>query len=110
VHALQRMEQENAWVRRPPQWLANPLDKSLARIAWVSFFMLLPLLRRLPGLQGRLHASLFQNIMSCTLPYNRLHAAVRASPFVWLLLLAGVFMVARVVLGSAWRLLAALAA
>lgn len=97
-------------MRRPAQWVSDPLDKSLARIAWVSFFMLLPLLRRLPGLQGRVHASLFQNIMSNTLPYNRLHAAVRASPFVWLLLLTGAALAARVVLGLAWRLLAALAA
>eukprot|EP00775_Hariotina_reticulata_P008371 gene8371-8555_t len=86
VHALQRMEEENAWVRRPAQPLKDPLDKSLARVAWISCFMLLPALRLLPGLRRVVHASVFQNIMSTTIPYNQLHLGVRTSP----LLLCGV--------------------
>jgi hypothetical protein len=89
VHALQRMEEENSWVRRPPNLMKDPLPKTLARFAWISFFMLLPLLRLLPGMKRAVHASLFQTIMSTTIPYDRLQTAIRLAPFVWAGLLAG---------------------
>jgi hypothetical protein len=104
------MEEENAWVRRPPQWTKDPLDKSLARVAWISFFMLLPLLRKLPGMKRVVHASMFQNIMSSTLPYNSLHAAVRAAPFVWVGLLAGVVVAGRAAFVAATAVVATLMA
>lgn len=88
VHALQRMEEENSWVRRPPQLFKDPLPKTLARVAWISFFMLLPLLRLLPGMKRAVHASLFQTIMSTTIPYNRLQTLIRLAPFVWAGLIA----------------------
>jgi hypothetical protein len=104
AHALQHMEVESAWVRQPPRLLRDPLDKTLARVAWLSFFALLPLLRRLPALRRRLHASLFQNIMSTTLPYDRLHAAIRAAPFVWVGLLAGLLWAGKAVAAAALAL------
>lgn len=107
AHALQHMEEENAWVRRPPQWGKDPLDKSLARVAWISFFILLALTRMLPGMKRVVHASLFQNIMSSTLPYNTLHTAVRAAPLVWAALLAGLFVAARAVFVGVTALVAA---
>lgn len=84
------MEEENSWVRRPARIFQDPLDKTLARFAWISFFMLLPLLRLLPGMKQYVHASLFQTIMSTTIPYNKLHRAIRVAPFVVLGLLGGV--------------------
>ena len=104
------MEEENAWVRRPPQWGKDPLDKSLARVAWISFFMLLPLLRVLPipGLRRTVHASLFQNIMSSTVPYDSLHRAVRVAPLVWGVLLAVVVVAVRGLFMAAMDLVAAM--
>lgn len=107
VHALQHMEEENAWVRRPPQLTRDPLDKTLARVCWISFFMLLPLLRQLPWMRRYVHASLFQNIMSSTLAYNKLHMAVRLAPFVWGGLLAGLFAMVRLLVRVATSWLAA---
>jgi hypothetical protein len=106
VHALQRMEEENAWVRRPAQPLKDPLDKSLARAAWISFFLLLPALRLLPGMKHVVHASLFQNIMSTTVPYNNLHMAIRAAPLLLCCVLAALgAAVKAVVVGLMSRLL-----
>ncbi|KAF8058421.1 kmo [Scenedesmus sp. PABB004] len=107
VHALQRMEEENSWVRRPADLLRDPPAKTLARVAWVSFFCLLPLARLVPGLRRAVHASLFQTIMSTTVGYDRLHAAIRAAPaalaaLVWALVSAGGWLAAR-----AWALAAA---
>eukprot|EP00879_Flechtneria_rotunda_P010881 GHRR01011371.1.p1 GENE.GHRR01011371.1~~GHRR01011371.1.p1 ORF type:complete len:507 (+),score=143.33 GHRR01011371.1:1002-2522(+) len=89
VHALQHMEQETAWIRRPPKLFQDPLDKTLARIAWTSFFILLPLLRLIPGVSRAIHASMFQNIISTTTPYDKLHNVVRVSPIALGLVLAG---------------------
>lgn len=100
VHALQYMEEENAWVRRPPHWGQDPLDKSLARVAWLSFFMLLPLLRVVPGMKRGVHVSLFQNIMSSTMPYDALHRAVRVAPLVWAGVVAVVVAAARAVFAA----------
>jgi hypothetical protein len=103
VHALQRMEEENSWVRRPANLLKDPLPKTLARVAWISFFMLLQLLLLLPGMKRAVHASLFQTIMSTTIPYNRLQTAIRVAPLVWAGMLAavvvGVKQLVRVALG-----------
>lgn len=93
-------------MRRPPRWLSDPLDKSLARVCWVSFFMLLPLLRALPGMKGVVHASMFQNIMSTTTPYNTLHTLVRVAPLVWVALLAGGVVAARAVFAGGAAVLA----
>ena len=82
------MEAENAWVRRPASLFKDPLSITAIRIAWISFFMLLPLLRLVPGLRGQVHRSLFQTIMATAVPYNRLHTLVTAAPLVWLGIIA----------------------
>jgi hypothetical protein len=81
VHALQRMEEENAWVRRPMLLGQEPWHMTLARACWVSFFLLLPLARKALPKAG-IPRSLFQAIMSNTTPYNKLHWVVRAAPLV----------------------------
>jgi hypothetical protein len=97
------MEAENAWVRRPASLLKDPLSITAIRIAWVSFFLLLPLMRVMPGLSSQVHRSLFQTIMSTAVPYDRLHALVYAAPLVWLGLMAGVVAAVK----GAWAGLAA---
>ncbi len=97
VHALQHMEQESAWVRRPARLLSDPLSATAARVAWLCFFCLLPLARALPGGRRLVHASLFQNIMSTTLPYDWLHAAIRIAPLIMTALLVLAVALARAV-------------
>jgi hypothetical protein len=81
------MEAENAWVRASPR-LQDTFPAWLHRMCWVSFYTLLPLLRLLPIGRRYIYRSLFQTIMANNMRYDRLHAAVKAAPFVWALLLA----------------------
>lgn len=99
VHALQDMEYENAWVRRPLLLFKEPMRMTLARLCWMSFILLLPLLRVLLP-RGIVHKSLFQTIMANTTPYNTLHTFIRVSPFIW----AGIMATLTAAVRSALRL------
>jgi hypothetical protein len=81
------MEAENAWVRAAPR-LGDSISTWVHRVRWISFYALLPLLRLLPLGQHMIHRSLFQTIMANNLRYDRLHAAVKAAPAVWAVLMA----------------------
>ena len=97
MNAVQHMEQGGAWERRPAHLLSGPLSATAARVAWLCFCCLRPPVRGLPGGRRLVHASLFQNIMSTTLPYDWLHAAIRVAPLIMTALLVLAVALARAV-------------
>ncbi len=107
ARALQRIEEDNAWARRPAPRRpgGEPLSASYARVAWGATAVLLAAAAALP-LPAPLRArrSLFEAIMATTAPYNTLRAGLLAAPVLVAGLLFGGAAAAR------WAVLAATAA
>jgi 2-polyprenyl-6-methoxyphenol hydroxylase-like FAD-dependent oxidoreductase len=118
AHALQLIEEENAWVRRPAAPGREPLRMTYMRVAWACAAALLAaahaMLAALPGpLAARapqLSPSLFENVMATAAPYDALHWAVRAAPLVAAALLWGAVAAALAVVRTAVRALLMVAA
>lgn len=108
AHALQRIEEENAWARRPPAPGREPARMTYMRAAWGCAALLLAAAAALPrpGGRGWVPASLFENVMAATAPYDRLHWMVRAAPPAAALLAGGAAWAAWAGAAAALRLLA----
>jgi len=97
AHALQRIEEENAWVRRPAAFGQEPLRMSYMRVAWACTMLLLAAAHAvfgwLPtgggGSRVGPAASLFENVMATSAPYNKLRVFICAAPVACVLLAAG---------------------
>jgi hypothetical protein len=118
VHALQRIEEENAWVRRPAAPGKEPARMTYMRVAWACTVLLLAAAHKLLGAgpdgRPRVPASLFENVMATTAPYDRLHWVIRAAPLALaaaaVALIAGGVAAGRVLLSGAAALAAQLGA
>jgi 2-polyprenyl-6-methoxyphenol hydroxylase-like FAD-dependent oxidoreductase len=107
VHALQRIEEENAWVRRPAAPGREPARMTYMRVGWAATVLLLAAAHAALPRGVRPAASLFENVMGTTAPYDRLRWAICAAPVVCAALAAGAALalaalVRAVLLGLGW--------